>query len=156
MTDAQERNIAQINLARSRTEIDHENLDDFKAATDPVNALAARSQGFVWRHVSPPEGDLELNNPRHLVNMSVWKTPEDLENFVWNTVHKRVYAKKDKWFEAPPVPDFAMWWVEPGHFPSLAEGLQRLTHLREHGPSEKAFGWESLPNIRLWLTRQCG
>ena len=37
--------------------------------------------------------------------MSVWETPEQLEHFVWNTVHKRIYQKKGNWFE--PMTDAA-------------------------------------------------
>jgi hypothetical protein len=32
-----------------------------------------------------------------------------------------------------------MWWVPAGSRPSLAEGLDRLNHLRTHGPTPRAF-----------------
>jgi hypothetical protein len=31
-----------------------------------------------------------------------------------------------------------------------------LQHLRENGPSETSFGWESLPNVKLWQESRCG
>jgi hypothetical protein len=37
----------------------------------------------------------------------------------------------------------------------VAEGLERLHHLKRHGPSEYAFGWESVPSAQLWKTARC-
>jgi hypothetical protein len=34
-----------------------------------------------------------------------------------------------------------MWWIEPGHRPTLAEALDRLEHLKAHGASDHAFDW---------------
>ena len=87
------------------------------------------------------------DDPTFLVNMSVWETPEQLEHFVWNTVHKRIYQKKGNWFEPMTTPHFVMWWIPAGHVPTPQEALARLDHLTKHGPSDHAFGWESLPNV---------
>ena len=48
-----------------------------------------------------------------------------------------------------------MWWVQVGHIPTPDEALVRLAHLTQHGPSEHAFGWESLPNVKLWMNQRC-
>jgi len=32
-----------------------------------------------------------------------------------------------------------LWWVPSGHRPTVAEAESRLLHLREHGPTERAF-----------------
>jgi len=50
----------------------------------------------------------------------------------------------------------AMRWVEPGHAPTVVEARKRLEHLREHGPSDYAFAWESLPKVQLWRQARCG
>jgi len=34
-----------------------------------------------------------------------------------------------------------LWWVPCGHRPPLDEAAARLTHLREHGPTPRAFGF---------------
>ena len=32
-----------------------------------------------------------------------------------------------------------LWWVEPGHIPSVAEAIERLERLRRDGPTPAAF-----------------
>ena len=138
--------------------MDSPRLADFTAAIDRVNAVAERAPGFVWRLVGDGNGatDIVVNgDARMIVNLSVWESPADLERFVWNTIHKRVYAKKAKWFEAPDEAHFVMWWVPVGHQPTPQEAMERLEQLRRAGPSQQAFGWESLPNTRLWMENQC-
>jgi hypothetical protein len=92
---------------------------------------------------------------RLVVNLSVWTTPENLERFVWGTLHGKVYAKKAQWFEPPEAHHLVMWWVPAGHRPSLDEAVARLDRLDAEGPSAEAFGWESLPSARLWRTQRC-
>jgi hypothetical protein len=150
--------LAQLNVGRLLDDVESPRLADFKAALDPVNALAERSPGFVWRLKGDSGNATDVrvsSDARFIVNLSVWETPEQLETFVWNTVHARIYEKKGKWLEASSVPHFVMWWVPVGHTPSTEEAMARLEHLRAHGPSDHAFGWESLPNIRLWMSKRC-
>ncbi len=150
--------LAELNIAKALDDMDSERLADFVAALDRVNALAERSPGFVWRLKDESGNATDIavpDEPRVIVNLSVWETPHDLENFVWNTVHKRVYDKKAKWFEAPKSAHFVMWWVPEGHQPTAEEALARLADLNANGPTDQAFGWESLPNVRLWKQKQC-
>ena len=51
---------------------------------------------------------------------------------------------------------FVMWPVAAGHMPSMDEAKARLDHLRAHGSSEFAFGWDFLPHIKLWMSQKCG
>lgn len=151
--------LAQLNVARALDDLDSPRLADFIAALDGVNAVAERSPGFVWRLKDDGGNATDIkvtDDARFIVNMSVWETPAHLEQFVWNTVHARVYDKKGKWFEPSPVAHFVMWWVPVGHEPTTDEAMARLAHLRAHGPCEHAFGWESLPNIKLWMSKRCG
>ncbi|MEM7427192.1 MAG: DUF3291 domain-containing protein [Pseudomonadota bacterium] len=150
--------LAELNIAKARDDLDSPCLADFVAALDTVNGIAERSEGFVWRlkDESGNAADIQAtDDPRLIVNLSVWETAEHLEHFVWNTVHKQVYNKKAKWFEAPAEAYFVMWWVPEGHQPTEGEAMERLAHLNEHGPSDHAFGWESLPNVQLWKEQRC-
>ncbi len=150
--------LAQLNVARAVDELASPRLADFMAALDRVNDVAERSPGFVWRLKSDSGNATDIkvgDDARLIVNMSVWETPAHLEQFVWNTVHARIYEKKASWFEAPAAPHFVMWWVPAGHRPTTDEAMARLAQLTAHGPSETAFGWESLPNIRLWMSKRC-
>jgi hypothetical protein len=50
----------------------------------------------------------------------------------------------------------AFWWVPIGHIPAFDDGMARLEVLRANGPSEVAFGWESLPQVAEWRSKRCG
>ena len=39
--------------------------------------------------------------------------------------------------------------------PTMAEAKERLAQLAARGPSDYAFGWESVPAAQLWKTAQC-
>ena len=148
--------LAQLNVGRIRYPTDDPRMAEFMGALDSVNALAERSPGFVWRLKSDSGNatDIKLtSDPMFLVNMSVWKTAEELEHFVWQTVHKRFYQRKANWFAPMLRPHFVMRWIAVNHVPTPEEALARLAHLTEHGPSNYAFGWESLPNLKALMQR---
>ena len=151
--------LAQLNVGHIRYATDDPRMAEFMGQLDAVNALAERSPGFVWRLKDDASNNatniLVSPDPHFLINMSVWETPEQLEHFVWNTVHKRIYQKKGNWFAPMATPHFVMWWISAGHTPTPQEALARLSHLTQHGPSDHAFGWESLPNIKLWMNQRC-
>ena len=150
--------LAQLNVARSRFALDDPRIAEFMDALDRVNTLAERSPGFVWRLKDGSGNATDIAvaaDPQLIANLSVWETPEQLEHFVWNTIHKQFYRKKGHWFAPMSTPHFVMWWIEAGRIPPLEEAMARLGHLTENGPSEHAFGWESLPNIKLWMQQRC-
>jgi hypothetical protein len=88
--------------------------------------------------------------------MSVWENVAALERYVWETVHKRFYGRRHEWFDKLDGPYFVLWWVPVGHIPTLQEAVRRLEHLRRNGPSDYAFGWESLSTAQTWRTAKCG
>ena len=151
--------LAQLNVGHIRYPTDDPRMAEFMDQLDAVNALAERSPGFVWRLKDDASNNatniLVSADPHFLINMSVWETAEQLEHFVWNTVHKRIYQKKGNWFAPMATPHFVMWWISAGHTPTPQEALERLSHLTQLGPSDHAFGWESLPNIKLWMNQRC-
>ena len=150
--------LAQLNVGRARFATDDPRMAEFMGALDRVNALAEKSPGFVWRLQTEAGNatDIKLtDDPQFIVNLSVWETAEQLEHFVWNTIHKRFYEKKSNWFEAKSAPHFVMWWIPVGHIPAPAEALARLARLTQHGPSDQAFGWESLASAELSKSRRC-
>jgi hypothetical protein len=151
--------LAQINVGQARHSMNDERMTGFTSRIEAINALADRSEGFVWRLQSDSGNALDIivtDDPLFNINMSVWTDIASFESFVWKTAHAKVYAGKASWFEHQEAAVTALWWVPIGHRPTPAEGLARLTHLREHGPSQTAFGWESLPNVALWQESRCG
>lgn len=150
--------LAQFNVARLKHPIDDPRIADFVANLDRINAVGERSPGFVWRLKDDSGNSIDLggvDDPMIIPNMSVWESAEQLEEFVWQTVHARIYDRKAEWFEAQSEATFVMWWIEEGHRPELAEARERLEHLRAHGDSDEAFGWAHLPNVRLWRSKRC-
>lgn len=151
--------LAEMNIAQWKVDPAGPEAASFIAALDPVNAAAERMPGFVWRLVGDGNDATDIlayQDPRVLVNMSVWETAEHLENYVWNTVHKRIYRNRGKWFGALEAHHFVMWNIETGHIPTLGEGIERLDHLRAHGNSDHAFDWSHLPHVKLWQSQRCG
>lgn len=151
--------LAQLNIGRIRYEIGDPRMADFVDNLAFVNGLAERSEGFVWRYqddsgnatnTRPYNGD-----PRMAVNMSVWQDVASLERFVWQTVHKRFYGRRHEWFEKLEERYMVMWWVAEGHLPTVQEAIDRLEHLKAHGPSQHAFSWESLASSELWKSSKC-
>lgn len=155
--------IAEFNLGILRYDWDDPRVADFANGVDRVNAIAARSPGFIWRFGDEdmeaaqldPDGVLG-GNPRIASTLSVWKDVESLEHFVWNTVHKQFYDRKVEWFEEGQGLRMVLWWVPAGHLPTISEAKARFDHLAEHGNTPEAFGWSALPQANLWRHKQCG
>lgn len=152
------KHLAQINIANWRFPATDPRAADFMNNLDRVNAAAERMPGFIWRLKDETGNATAINpynDPRIIVNLTVWESADALEKFVWQTVHANIYRRGGEWFEPMQKPHFAMWWIEPGHFPSAQEGRERLEHLQAHGPSDYAFGWESVPQAKLWREARC-
>jgi len=151
--------LAELNIGRIRYPLDDPRMADFVNNLDLVNGLAERSQGFVWR-LKDENGSATsiraFDDPLIIVNVSLWENAESLERYVWQTVHKRFYGRRHEWFDKFEGPYFVMWWVPAGHRPSIQEAIERLDHLKHHGPTDQAFGWESLPSAQLWKSARCG
>ena len=150
--------LAQLNIGRLRHPLDDPRMADFADNLDRVNGIADRSEGFVWRlkdDSGSATGIRAFDDPCIIVNVSLWESVEALERYVWQTVHKRFYGRRQEWFDRYEGPYFVMWWVPRGHRPTVAEALARLDHLKLHGPSDYAFGWQSLPAAQLWRTARC-
>ena len=137
--------IAQMNVGNLLHPQDDPRVAEFMNALDEINALAENSPGFVWRLQSDSGNATDIqvtDDPSFIVNMSVWTDVESLFAFVYKTAHRGVMAKRRQWF-APPTGGYqVLWWIEAGRLPTVEEGLERLAHLNEHGPSAHAFGFK--------------
>src|ERR1700760_3792963 len=94
--------VAQVNIGRLVAPLDSPQLADFVAGLDPVNAVADRAPGFVWR---PQTEDGDATGIRAvadggiLINMSVWESVEALAAFVYGEAHIAVLRRRREWFE---------------------------------------------------------
>ncbi|MFN3846125.1 MAG: DUF3291 domain-containing protein [Paracoccaceae bacterium] len=153
--------LAELNVGRLLAPTDDPRVADFMAALDRVNGMGKRMPGFVWMMEGsgePGTGNTEakLNgDPQYVSNLTVWDSVAALEHFVWNTVHRTFYERRQDWFEVLDAMHFVMWWVPAGHRPTLDEALARLEHLRTNGDSDHAFGWTYLKEATLWKSHGC-
>jgi hypothetical protein len=152
--------LAELNIGRALYSLEDPRMAGFMNALEAINALAERTPGFVWRMKDDSGAgatDIKFtDNPLDIANLTVWESVEALEHFVWNTAHKKIYNGKHAWFEKPTQATFVMWPIEIGHIPTLAEALERLEHLRTHGSTDHAYGWDHLEHLKAWLTKRCG
>lgn len=132
--------IAQINVARFREAREHPVNTDFEAALDEVNALAEAAPGFVWRMIG--EGDSD--DAALTINMTVWESIEQLAAFAYrNLTHRAVMRRRRDWFVEMPA-YLAMWWIEAGRVPALAEGMAKLELIGRAGPTAEAFDFRTV------------
>ncbi len=150
--------LAELNIGRLCQPIDHPDIADFADNLDRINGLAERMPGFIWRFQDDSGNATSVqafDDPLIIANVSVWKSAEDLERFVWGTLHRKFYERRDEWFGKMTEHQFVMWWIEEDHLPDLAEAKAKLERLRAHGPSEEAFGWADLRSAKLWEKSRC-
>jgi hypothetical protein len=150
----QTRHLAQFNIARIRYPLDDPRMAEFVDNVQRVNGLAEQIDGFVWRLQDESGHAMNMrvyDDPRILPNLTLWQNAAALERFVWQTLHGRFYRRREEWFEPIDTP-LVLWWVPAGHRPSMAEGVERLEHLKAYGASDYAFGWENLEEARVWKT----
>ncbi len=140
-----EYHLGQINVAHLHHPLDHDETAEFVAALDPVNEVAESCDGFIWRlrdedgqssSYVPVDG---IDDPLLIVNYSIWRDPESLEHFVFETGHAGFLRRRREWFERSDQPATACWWIPAGTIPSVSDAYRRLQHLREHGPTAQAF-----------------
>ncbi len=133
--------VAQVNVARLLEPLDSPAIRDFVEGLEPINALADRSLGFVWR-LQTEAGDATAIRPydddRIMVNLSVWRSLPALWDFVYASQHLDVMRRRREWFERMEV-YLALWWVPAGTLTSVEEAKQRLERMRCDGPGPEAF-----------------
>jgi hypothetical protein len=139
MTDWQ---LAQVNIGRMKDELDSPVMADFVAGLDQVNAAAEAAEGYVWRLQSLGNDATSLRfmgDPWLIVNMSVWRDHASLFDYVYGEVHRPFLKRRREWFERMREAMTVLWWVPAGHRPTVEEAEQRLTALRNDGPTPYAF-----------------
>ncbi len=134
--------LAQLNIGRMLAPIDDPLVAEFVALLEPINALADAAPGFVWR-LQTEEGDATsihlFEDDLLLINYSIWKSIEELRDFVYSGAHRDALRRRLEWFEKMDEIHLVMWWIPAGEIPPPEAAVQRLRVLREHGPTPEAF-----------------
>lgn len=137
--------LAQINIGRMiGANINDPVMKDFVDMLDEVNEVAEKSKGFIWRLKDENNNATDIkafDDDRLIVNMSVWKSIEDLEAFVYKSRHVDVLRRRKEWFSKMKF-YMAMWYLPAGTIPTLEEAKKRLLHLEQNGPSAFAFDFK--------------
>ncbi|HWF47228.1 MAG TPA: DUF3291 domain-containing protein [Bryobacteraceae bacterium] len=139
--------LAQINIGRLVAPLDDPRIAEFVALLDPVNALADRSPGFVWRLQSDNGNATEFaynDDPFMILNMSVWESVDALRQYIYAGRHIDVLRQRQKWFEKADRATYCLWWIPAGHRPTVGEGRARLEHYQEHGATPFSFWFSQL------------
>lgn len=153
--------LAELNVGRLLAPVGDPRVAEFMAALDQVNGFGKRMPGFVWMMEGsgePGTGNTEAKidgDAQFVSNLTVWETPETLENFVFRTVHRVFYERRAEWFEVLGKMHFVMWWVPVGHQPTLDEALARLAEVQANGDTDRAFGWSYLKEAQGMKIRSC-
>lgn len=139
-------------------------LDDYESPRiegfrlrEPLNFEAARrAEGFVGRSgyedEPGPESWGEKVYPRFIrrsgfdsapSSLSLWADLESLMAFAYAGVHADALKHARNWNRRQAWPPLVLWWVKEGERPEWADGVERLEHLHDHGPSPRAFTFKA-------------
>jgi heme-degrading monooxygenase HmoA len=138
--------IAQVNVAKLAAPLDHPSIDEFREALDHINQLGESQPGFVWRAKGAGFDATDcrvFDDPEILINATVWDSVEHLAAFAYRTEHRHFVRRRHAWFAPMDEAFQAIWWVPFDHIPDLDECVERLLHLRAHGPTAHAFDFKT-------------
>jgi hypothetical protein len=137
-----EHHLAQLNIAVLRAPLDSAMMSEFMMLLDPVNALADRASGFVWRH-RPLDAGVAMcrrsGADELILNLSVWEDIQSLRAFTYSGVHLRVMRRRKAWFKRISDVSVVLWWIPATHRPTIDGALERLDCIRRDGPTSQAF-----------------
>jgi len=147
--------LAEINIARMKgVDINDPIMKEFVENLDAVNQIAEKSEGFVWRLKDENNNATSLNpydDEQIIINVSVWKSLETLEEFMYRTFHAEFLKRRKDWFTSFGKAHTAMWWIPAGHLPSLEEAVGKLDLLQKNGASQDSFDFRNkfpAPSVR--------
>ena len=137
--------IAQFNVGRMLGDnIEAPIMKEFVDNIAMVNALAEKSNGFIWRMKDDNNNATSFNpfnDQQIIINLSVWESVEALEAFTYKSLHTNFLKRRKEWFSNFGKPHFVLWWIEKGKYPSLEVAKNKLEFLQENGPTEIAFNF---------------
>lgn len=138
--------LSQVNVAIAKFAYGDSEFSGFVDNLDRINSLAESSAGFVWRYVSDDddaEAKRVFGDERALFNMSMWKSLDDLHEFVYKSDHLHILRQRADWFIPQDGPAMALWWQLAGDLPSPMVAKHRLQCLGTLGPTQDAFTFRS-------------
>jgi heme-degrading monooxygenase HmoA len=138
--------VAQLNVGRSVAPLDDPVMAGFMNRLADINALGERSPGFVWRLQGETGNATTIHaydDPRMIVNLTVWESIEHLYAFAYHSQHMEVFRRRHEWFERLKGPSLVLWWLPAGELPTVVEARRRLDVLDANGPTSEAFTFKT-------------
>lgn len=139
--------LAEFNFGTLKYPWDDPRLKDFQDNLDRVNAIAQRSEGFIWMldedamdaAQNDAEGPLK-DRPNTASTLSIWRDAQSLWQFVDKTLHRHFMERGAEWFKADDRSHLVIWEVAADHRPGVAEAMTKWQHLQETGETQHIFG----------------
>ncbi len=143
--------VAEFNFGTLRYTWGDPSIAGFEDALGQVNAIAARSPGFVWRM---PDDEMEVaqqdptgplaDGPNTASTLSIWTSAAPLYQFVTKTLHAKIMAGRTAWFVPGDSGFLVCWRVPQGRRPDVTEGVEQWRKLQIAGDSKDIFGAKGL------------
>lgn len=137
--------LAQVNIAKRLAPMDDPIMQGFVNNLDNINAIADKSEGFIWR-LKDEDKDLVASvfeDNTLIINMSVWEDLESLFKFTYQSGHIAVFKRKKEWFSKLKMMHMAFWYIPVGYEPTFQDAKNRLDYLNTHGETPYAFSFKS-------------
>ena len=132
--------LVHANVAIARASLGDPVMASFIAQVDEISSLAKCSSGFVEQPVLPDSGEVFKGNV--LLNVSLWKSVEDLNNFTHQGRHALALQRRADWFEQSEKVNYVLFWQPAGEFTSERKVQLRIEYLRVYGPTPYAFNFK--------------
>lgn len=136
-------NLAEVNIAKMLAPMDDPIMQDFVNNVDRINAIAYKHKGFVWQLENKDEISDVFQDNSLIINISVWKTLEDLFDYTYKSGHIEVFKRKKEWFSKMKMMHMAFWYVPEGYKPTFKDAKERLDYLNTHGDTPYAFSFKA-------------
>ena len=136
--------LAHFNLAKAKYPEGDVRMSGFTNNIFRINALAERSEGFVWRLTDASAdtcGQDLFNDSAIIITLSVWEDVASLREFVYQSHHGEFVKNRLEWFEPATGPAYVLWWIDDDHKPDREEARDRLYLLRDQGETAQAFSF---------------
>ncbi|MFC4721871.1 DUF3291 domain-containing protein [Geojedonia litorea] len=146
--------LAQVNIAKTLAPMEDPIMADFVNNLDRINTLAESSLGFVWRLESDDDdtvAETVFGDNSLVINMSVWKSIDDLFNFTYKSDHVEIFARRKEWFSKIDSMHMVCWYVKQDHIPTLEEAKHRLEYVNTHGETPFAFTFKRKYSVDDYL-----
>jgi hypothetical protein len=137
--------LAQVNIAKILEPLDSPKMRGFVDNLDRINAIADKSEGFIWRF-KDEDKDLAksiFKDDALIVNISVWNDLEALFNYTYKSVHLEIFKQKKEWFSKLRMTHMAFWYVPLDYKPTFQDAKSRLDYLNKNGETPYSFTFKS-------------